>query len=86
MWLLHHNNARPHTADLVQSMIEKIGAEVLPHPPYSPDLAPCDFFLFPRLKKIIKGKRFKFDEELQKATVAALCSIANNGFQEAYEA
>jgi hypothetical protein len=34
----------------VQSVIEKIGAEVLPHPPYSPDLAPCDFFLFPRLK------------------------------------
>jgi histone-lysine N-methyltransferase SETMAR len=84
--LLHHDNARLHTAGLVQSVIEKTGAEVLPHPPYSLDLAPCDFFLFPRLKKILKGKRFEFDEELQKATAAALRSITNNGFQEAYEA
>jgi hypothetical protein len=42
--------------------------------------------LFPQLKKILKGKRFEFDEELQKTTAAALCSITNNGFQEAYEA
>jgi hypothetical protein len=32
---------------------------VVPHPLYSPDLAPCDFFLFPRLKSTLKGKRFQ---------------------------
>jgi hypothetical protein len=32
---------------------------VVLHPPYSPDLAPCDFFLFPRLKSILKGKQFQ---------------------------
>jgi len=37
----------------------------LPHPPYSPDLAPCDFFLFPQLKKTMKGRRFDDVEEIQ---------------------
>ena len=32
---------------------------MLEHPPYSPDLAPCDFFLFPKIKSALKGTRFK---------------------------
>jgi len=36
------------------------------HPPYSPDLAPCDLFLFPRMKKVLKGKRFADLEEVKK--------------------
>ena len=35
------------------------------HPPYSPDLAPCDFFLFPRMKRDLKGKRFQNVEEVR---------------------
>jgi hypothetical protein len=40
---------------------------VIPHPPYSPDLAPCDFFLFPKMKFKLKGLRFDtiFIEEIQ---------------------
>jgi hypothetical protein len=40
-----------------------------PHPPYSSDLAPCDFFLFPRMKGQKKGKRFADVREVKKKTV-----------------
>jgi histone-lysine N-methyltransferase SETMAR len=42
-----------------------IKAEVLPHPPYSPDLAPSDFHLFRSLQNHLNGKTFKNDEELK---------------------
>jgi hypothetical protein len=37
----------------------------IPHPPHSPDLAPCDFFLFPKIKLTMKGSRFDTIEEFQ---------------------
>jgi len=37
---------------------------VIPHPPYSRDLAPCDFFLFPKMKLKLKGRRFDTIEEI----------------------
>jgi hypothetical protein len=50
-WTELHDNARPHTALSVSRFLIKYNVTVLPHLPYSPDLTPCDFFLFPRLKK-----------------------------------
>ncbi|EFN77918.1 Histone-lysine N-methyltransferase SETMAR, partial [Harpegnathos saltator] len=44
--------------------IHKLGYELLPHAAYSPDLAPCDYFLFPNLKKWLGGKRFGSNEEV----------------------
>jgi hypothetical protein len=38
---------------------------VIPHTPYSPDLAPCNFFLFPKTKMKLKGRRFDTTEEIQ---------------------
>jgi hypothetical protein len=38
---------------------------VIPHPPYSPDLTPCDFFLFPKMKLKLKGHQFDTIEEIQ---------------------
>ena len=49
-WVLHHDNAPAHTALSVREFLAKKNIPVLPHPPYSPDLAPCDFCLFPKLK------------------------------------
>ena len=49
--ILHHDNASPHKAKIVKDYIEEQELQVLPNPPYSPNLAPCDFWLFPTLKE-----------------------------------
>ena len=46
---------QPICLSLLQYFMQKEKVTVLPHPPYSPDLAPCDFFLFPKLKTILAG-------------------------------
>ncbi|GFW93005.1 histone-lysine N-methyltransferase SETMAR [Trichonephila clavipes] len=50
----HHDNARPHTANRTTALVERFGWEMVSHPPYSPDLAPSDFHLFPELKKTLR--------------------------------
>ena len=64
--VLHHDNARPHTARATVEAINTLGFCLLPHPPYSPDLAPCDFHLFPKLKEYLRGVLFKSNEELER--------------------
>ncbi|UYV77835.1 hypothetical protein LAZ67_15002534 [Cordylochernes scorpioides] len=49
-WLLHHDNAPAHTSLLVRDFLAKNNTLMMPQRPYSPDLAPCDFFLFPKLR------------------------------------
>jgi hypothetical protein len=58
-WLLHHNNAPAHTALLGRQFLAKHSILTLPQPPYSPDLSPSTFFLFPKLKITPKGRRFR---------------------------
>jgi hypothetical protein len=52
------DNARPHIAVCNMDTIQKIKCNVLPHPPYSPDLAPSDYHLFGPLKEHLGGKSF----------------------------
>lgn len=63
--ILLHDNARPHVSRVTSSELAKFKWEQLEHPPYSPDLSPCDFHLFGPLKKHLKGKRFNSDDELK---------------------
>jgi len=46
-WLLHHDNVPAHAALLTRRFLTDNNMTVMPHPPYSPDLAPSDFFLIP---------------------------------------
>ena len=58
--LLLHDNASSHKCEVFLAS-EKV--KVLNHPPYSPyspDLSPCDFFLFPRLKKMLSGNKYMY--------------------------
>lgn len=55
--LLLHDNARPHTAKITRQKLEELGWSVLPHPPYSPDLAPSDYYLFRHLSFFLQGKQ-----------------------------
>jgi histone-lysine N-methyltransferase SETMAR len=61
-WLLHHDNTLSHTSILTQQFLAKQKIAVTPHPPYSPDLAPCDFFLFPKMKLMLNRCRFDTTE------------------------
>ena len=83
-WTLHHDNAPAHTAFLCTSALAKMGVPVLPHPPYSPDLSPPDFFLFPRLKRKLKGRRFDSIEAIQKTVTAELNAIPADEFKKCF--
>ncbi|GFV14565.1 histone-lysine N-methyltransferase SETMAR [Trichonephila clavipes] len=60
--VLLHDNARPHVSRVTQMELDKFKWETLDHPPYSPDMSPCDFHVFDLLKKHLKGKRFNSDD------------------------
>ncbi|UYV72930.1 hypothetical protein LAZ67_10001205, partial [Cordylochernes scorpioides] len=63
--LLVHDNARPHTARTTHTLLENFKWEISTHPPYSPELTPSDFHLFPALKLHLGGKHFANDDEVQ---------------------
>ena len=58
-FLWHQDIASPHTPASTRLEINLIGFGTVSHPPYSPDLAPVDFFVFPSIKKQLKGRKFK---------------------------
>ena len=62
--LLQQDNARVHTCKVATDTVERKGYELLPHPAYSPDLAPSVLLLFPNLKKDIRRCHFRSDEEV----------------------
>ena len=53
-----HDNASSHKCEVVKSFLASEKVKVLNQPPYSPDLSPCDFFLFPRHKKMLSGNKY----------------------------
>ncbi len=63
------DNARPHTANQTKELLQSFQWDVLEHPAHSPDLAPSDFHLFPKLKEFLGGQRFSSDAELQDAVL-----------------
>jgi len=62
--LFLHDNAPAHRALATQKKLAYLGFQCLDHPPYSPDLAPSDYYLFPGLKKQLKGRHFSSDAEV----------------------
>jgi len=83
--MLHHNSALAHTSLLIRSYLAKHQTSVMPHPPYSPDLAPADFFVFSKLKTTLKGRRFQTIEEIQENAIRELRTITESAFQEAFQ-
>ena len=83
-WMLQHDNAPSHSSFLVRDFLAKHATTVLPQPPYSPDLAPADFFLFPKLKSTLKGRRFESVEAIKTNSQAHLRSIPKTAFQECF--
>jgi hypothetical protein len=74
-----------HAALSVREFLAKHSILVVPHPPYSPHFAPCDFFLFPRLKSTLKGKRFQNVAEIQLNKTRQLQAIPKQAYQTRIE-
>ncbi len=81
---LIHDNAAAHKCALVQNFLETEKVVELPHPPYSPDLSPCDFFLFPMLKKTLSGRRYEGRSALGSAIFQCLQGIPRNAYFSAF--
>ena len=84
-WFLHHDNAPSHTAIIIREFFTKNQVNVVPQAPYSPDMAPCDFFLFSRLKLPLRGHRFESIEVIQENSLAALKAIPEAEFNNCFE-
>ncbi|XP_031639223.1 histone-lysine N-methyltransferase SETMAR-like [Contarinia nasturtii] len=75
-WILHHDNAPSHTALVVCEFLAKNQTKVIAQAPYSPDMAPCDFFLFSRLKLPLRGKHLDTIENIKQKSKKALSEIS----------
>ena len=84
-WRLHHDNAPAHSSNLVQQFLAKHKIEQLRQPPYSPEIAPCDFWMFPKLKMALKGKRFDDIETIQSNATRELKAIPKYAFEDCFK-
>jgi hypothetical protein len=84
-WLRYHDNAPAHTTLSVQQYLAAKNMAVVPHLPYSPDLAPCDFFLLPRMKSKVKWRRFQDVTEIQEQSLTVLHAIPKSQFQPCFQ-
>jgi len=80
--LFHHDSAPAHTSALGKAKLFELGYKLLPHPPYSTDLTPRDFFLFPNLKKTLAGQQFASNEEVVAATEAYFADLKKTYFSD----
>lgn len=84
-WILHQDNAPAHNALSVKQFLADKRIPVLEHPPYSPDLAPCDFYLFPKVKSALKGRHFRSVEEVKAETAKLLKALTPEDLQHCFE-
>jgi hypothetical protein len=90
---LHRDNAKSQRSKTSVQKIDEMGFVLVPHPPYSPDIAPSDFFLFGSLKDYLEGTSFPDEESLISAVrqilsgipIDMLCRVFDNWFRRLNE-
>ena len=82
---LHHDNALSDISVFTHQFLVKNQMAIIPHPTYSHNLAPCDFFLFPKMKFKLKGRRFDTTEEIQAESQRVLDTLIEKDFHEAFQ-
>ena len=80
-WHFQQDNAPVHNSILVTDYLSKMDIKTVPHHSYSPDLAPCDFWLFPKLR----GCRYETIEEMKDAVTKAIDTHTQEDFREAFQ-
>ena len=80
-WHFQQDNAPVYNSVLVTDYLSKIDIKTVRHPPYSPDLAPCDFWLFPKLR----GCRYETIEEMKEAVTKVIDTLTQEDFDGAFQ-
>lgn len=83
--ILHHDNASAHTAHQTLAYLKNENVELMTHPSYSPDLAPNEFFLFPKIKKKLRGQRFPSPEAAVEAFKNHVSDLPSLEFNKCYK-
>lgn len=84
-WILHDDNAPCHRAAIINEYKAKHNINTIDQPPYSPDLAPCDFFLFPKLKLPLRGTRFDSIDDIKENSKKELKAIPENAYKKCFD-
>ena len=79
-WYFHQDNTPVHNSILVSDYLAKMGIKIVLHPPYSPDLTPCDFWLFPKLR----GCCYETIEEMKEAVTKVIDTLAQEDFHGSF--
>ena len=82
---LLHDNVLAHKSATVQEYLKESGLDVLDHPPYSPDMSPCDFWLFPRLKEMLAEHQFESRCGIGSAVYHCLQHIPKEDYRAAFQ-
>ena len=80
-WHFRQDNAPVYISILITDYLTKMGIKTVPHPPYSPDLASCDFRLFPKLR----GCRYDRTEEMKEALKKVTVILTQEDFHGAFK-
>ena len=80
-WHFNQDNAPVHNSILVTDYLTKMGIKTLPHSPYSPDLTPCDFWLYPKLR----GYRYETIEEMKEAVTKVIDTLTQEDFYGVFQ-
>lgn len=80
---LLHDNAKPHVASEVKTFLKEEGINVMPHPPYSPDLSPCDFWLFDYIKRNLEDQTD--EDSLFKAVTKIVKNISEKEYKKTFD-
>jgi len=84
-WLLHHDEVPAHTLLVVREFLTKNNMTTVPYSAYSPDLAPCIYYMFPEMKRQLKGWHFVSIEEIQAESQQVLNMLTPADFSECFQ-
>ena len=84
-WHFYQDNAPIHNSILVTNYLTKMGIKTVPHPPYSPDLAPCIFWLFPKLNEKLRGSPYETIEEMKEAVTKVIDTVTQEDFHGSFQ-
>jgi histone-lysine N-methyltransferase SETMAR len=85
MWQLHHDNAPAHSSQLIQVFLAKHNIPMVQQATYTPDMAPCNFWLIPHLKMQLKGTQLESRDDIVWNTTAKFYSIHKEALQNCFE-